>query len=301
MDEPHRRVFYFKATVLAVVIFVTFLGVTSVLDFEEGSHATAPFILLILVASIIMHEGIHLLATPYCGRSRRTTVGVWLLPLMFYVYHDGPRKRGKLALCLILPFLTLSIVPLAFFAISGVRWELASPWVALNGAVAAGDILGFFTILRKVPAGASVRNKGWYSFWKADPETMARYPAPAPRPDARRLRPWIGLALWVGGLVFFFVSVIFVFDPFFSGLEYARNDLWAHRAEFPPGHGFHPSGAVCEGDIVRLWSGAPESGHPEVSRGIWRTGYRFLMRKRGKTVVCVDERPEVIRGPDRPR
>lgn len=299
-DKPGR--FMALAIPVTLLLFAAFVAVAELADLGglgAGPPPVAAFVLLIL-ASVVVHEFLHVVAHPGWTRSKRTVVGLWPRCGVFYAHYDGRRGRNRLLVGLLLPFVLLAVVPLLVCAAVGCTREWIVMLVALNAAFAGGDIVATLAVLKHIPRGAAVRNKGWRTWWKADPETMARCPLPAPGEKPKGLRRLVGPAKWVGAVALFLLAVILVFEPFFGGHGRAKSDFSAPTRVFEPGHGYHPVGTAGEGGVVRLWKGAPDwvESCPGPSRAIWRAGYRFQMWKRGMTVVLVDERPKMVGHPD---
>jgi hypothetical protein len=119
---------------------------------------------------IPVHELIHAFASPGFGMSRRTLVGFWPSKLLFYAHYGGELPRQQFLAILIAPIALLTVLPLLLC----VLFEWNTPTVVAaacaNGIGAAGDILGIAIVLRQIPRGSIVRNKGWRSYWKTGSE-----------------------------------------------------------------------------------------------------------------------------------
>jgi hypothetical protein len=123
------------------------------------------------------HELVHALCHPRFGLSQNTIVGLWPARLVFYAHYEGPMSRNHFAWVFVGPFAVLSLVPIGIIAL--LRAAPLSPNTVaclvilslLNGAASAGDIIGFLLILFQIPSSATVRNRGWQTFWKSTAET----------------------------------------------------------------------------------------------------------------------------------
>jgi hypothetical protein len=131
------------------------------------------------VALILVHEGIHLLAHPDNGRTPNSVVGVWLSRGVIYAHYDGEISRNRFVLMVALPFLLLSVLPVAlFWAVGRVYLWLAA--VALvNGIASCFDLLVIGICLSQVPGRAVLRNHGWDTYWRPVDDEHAAPDLPA--------------------------------------------------------------------------------------------------------------------------
>jgi hypothetical protein len=124
-----------------------------------------PTFLLFFVGFVVVHEMIHALVHPICGRSPHSILGFWA-SLGFYAHYDGEMSRNRLIAILLMPLLIISIVPLLVSAVA----QVASGWVAFvsafNALCACVDMLLTCLLLFQVPATAIVRFKSWRIFWR---------------------------------------------------------------------------------------------------------------------------------------
>ena len=129
----------------------------------------APAVLLALgIAIVPVHELIHAVTHPMQGRSRHSVIGFWPATILFYAHYLGELRRNRFLAILLMPFVLLSVAPLALASLS----QLATGSVAfvsiVNGLFACGDILGAVLILAQIPSDAVVRNQGWRSYWRRE-------------------------------------------------------------------------------------------------------------------------------------
>jgi hypothetical protein len=133
-------------------------------------------IVIICALLIPAHELVHALCHPRFGLSQNTIVGVWPTRLVFYAHYEGPMSRNHFAWVFVGPFVVLSLVPIGIIAL--LRAVPLSPNVVaclvilslINGAASAGDLIGLLLILFQIPGSATVRNRGWKTFWKSTAE-----------------------------------------------------------------------------------------------------------------------------------
>ena len=126
-------------------------------------------LLLSVPALIVVHELLHAVVHPDFGRSRLTIIGAWPSRLLFYAHYSGPLTRDRFVAVLAMPFLVITVLPLAVVA-TGVLppgVTMAAAWFSTcNALFACGDYFGIGLILAQVPRSAIVQNKSWRTYWK---------------------------------------------------------------------------------------------------------------------------------------
>lgn len=149
---------------------------------------------LALLLFIPVHELIHALCHPKWGLSPNTLIGLWPSRLLFYAYYHGQVERNRLLVAFAMPFIILSLLPIALLAVLKYFFPvvpLATTLAVLsfvNGAAASGDVIGFCLVLFQIPSRAIVRNKGWKSYWRYEPAPNNQIHVPAAtRSDGRPL------------------------------------------------------------------------------------------------------------------
>jgi hypothetical protein len=145
-------------------------GVPASLHFESR-HALLLLVALLLSfpALIIVHELLHAVVYPRFGLSQATIVGAWPRRLLFYAHHSGPLGRDRFLAVFAMPFLVISVLPLALAAAGLLpsAWFLWAAWFSTwNALLACGDCLGFLLIASQVPRAAVVQNQSWITWWK---------------------------------------------------------------------------------------------------------------------------------------
>lgn len=139
----------------------------------EGHHAPLDVeaLLLSFPVLIAIHELLHAIAHPHFGRSSATVIGAWPSRLLFYAHYCGPLSRNRFLAIFAMPFLIISVLPLAVAA-AGVLPSGVMMWAAWfsiwNALFACGDCTGMALILFQVPRAAIVQNQGWRTYWRPD-------------------------------------------------------------------------------------------------------------------------------------
>lgn len=167
LREPDDSTFLAASIPVSAVIFVL-LAFGWEVWWPPGCFLLSPFDFAFgIVAAIVVHEWIHALTLPDQGAGENTVFGFYPRHLIFYTHYEGPIDRDQFLLTLVSPFVMLSVCPLVFCASLGEASTLLRFVSLLNGIGCAGDILGFFLILRGVPENAIVRNKGSKTWWQS--------------------------------------------------------------------------------------------------------------------------------------
>lgn len=164
--EPGPLAIQFIAVPVAIIV-VGLLGGALYLVWPGGS-ATASIWLLLAMAILLIpiHEILHAVCFPGGLRSPQTVIGIWLSRVLFYAHYEDVMSRTRFLVTFAMPLLVLSILPIGLIGL--LRWpslELVALSI-VNGAAASGDIIGIILIGVQVPVSASVRNRGWRTYWK---------------------------------------------------------------------------------------------------------------------------------------
>jgi hypothetical protein len=188
--EPTMAVYYLLGMPLAVVTFAA-LSVAIAAVGDAGHPlvirtagvtlgGVAGVLLLVaggFIALLLVHEGIHVLAHPGNGRTPHSVVGVWPSRGVLYAHYDGEISRNRLVLMVALPFLLLSVAPVALFWVVGRVYLWLAAVALVNGLASCFDLLVIAICLSQVPARAVLRNLGWDTYWRP----TARDPAAGTR------------------------------------------------------------------------------------------------------------------------
>jgi hypothetical protein len=183
LREPGPLLMQVLALPVAGVVFVVLGAVAVLLGMAHFREVHPAAYLLILVGIIPVHEGLHVLAHPEQGRSPDSIVGFWPKTLLFYAHYDQVLTRNRMLLILLLPFLVLSVVPLAVCGLLGWHWSWVGVLSVWNGLLSCGDLFGVMIVAWQVPQAARVRNQGYRTWWTTE-EAAARQTGEADRlPD----------------------------------------------------------------------------------------------------------------------
>jgi hypothetical protein len=132
-----------------------------------GGYPGALIFMLIaaMLVLILIHELLHAAVHPERGMSRKTVLGVWPSRLVFYAHYDGPRSRERLVLAVAMPFLVMTLLPLAIGIASGHATITLAFLSSLNALAAGGDLFAIGLLLWQIPRHANVFNQGWRTYW----------------------------------------------------------------------------------------------------------------------------------------
>ncbi len=120
--------------------------------------------ILLILLLIPIHELFHAVVYPLADH-KKIVIGLEPKMGVFFAMYYGPLSRNRWLLVYLLPFLLISILPLVLIAFIAIPhwWLLAS---IFNAGFAAGDLFGFYLILRQVPVHSVVMQDGWDTYWQ---------------------------------------------------------------------------------------------------------------------------------------
>lgn len=114
---------------------------------------------------VILHEASHLLGFPNTGFDSNTVIGIWPKIASPYVQYVSPMARNQFLLVLLLPVLTLSILPFLLVA-SGIGSVGHLSWFSVLNCIGAGsDIVIYGKVLSVVPPNTSVMESDGKLYW----------------------------------------------------------------------------------------------------------------------------------------
>ncbi len=119
-----------------------------------------------LVALIFVHELINVLACPGFGLTSATVLGVWPSRMLAYGNHSGPVSFSRFILVGLAPFLVLSVFPFLAAFMGGFHWQFLALVSIVNALVCGGDAAICLMIAYQIPFNATLRNKGWDTWWR---------------------------------------------------------------------------------------------------------------------------------------
>lgn len=178
LREPGPLMLQVCAAPIAIALLMVFLRAWQHVGIE-GAFATKPddspivgvLMLLSLPAIVVVHELLHAFTYPQDGASDDIVIGVWPSRMLFYAHYQGELSRNRFLLVFLMPILVLSVAPLILAAVFPFPPLLnaALAWCStLNAAFACGDVFGAGLIAVQVPACATLRNRGYRTYWKVE-------------------------------------------------------------------------------------------------------------------------------------
>jgi hypothetical protein len=174
LEEPSMNVWmWLIATPVSLifgVLFYLFANRWFGFDIDEFLDLQWDWIFPIAFALIVVHERIHALIHPGWGRSSFTQYGFSPKSCAFYAVYDGPMTRGRLLSVLIAPFLALSVMPILIALIYRPVTQFVTFAAIMNAVFSGSDICALISIKFGIPVGAIVRNNGWQTYWKQEPQ-----------------------------------------------------------------------------------------------------------------------------------
>lgn len=153
--------------ILAVPMWMAFPdspGPAEVPSWNDHVVANLMLVSLGMPIGLLVHELIHMLFHPGAGTRRDSVLGYWPDHFVFYAAWSGEWSRGRFVACLLAP----TVVITGFlFLLQHIHPIAATPILACLHLVGCGGDL-FYTplLLRHAPAGATLRNKGWDTYWR---------------------------------------------------------------------------------------------------------------------------------------
>lgn len=126
--------------------------------------------LISFVLSILAHELLHALLHPDFGRSDSTVLFIGWKKLQFGVYYEGRFPRVRWIVMRLLPFLALTILPLAVFLIvyNRITYALETYLIIVmltNGLGSGGDLVAVIIVLLQVPASGALNFYRGRAYW----------------------------------------------------------------------------------------------------------------------------------------
>lgn len=131
------------------------------------------FVILALLSGmllvVLVQELLHCVGHPGMGLSSSSYIGTWPTKLLFYAVYLGGIARNRYLVVAALPFVVISLVPLAVCLVVPVDGSVASLLMVVsvfNGFSSCGDMIIAPIIWLQVPRNAEVRDQGWHTYWK---------------------------------------------------------------------------------------------------------------------------------------
>ncbi len=182
IHSPQARQGYRLAVLASFALFVglwVVLALISSLVGEKGlamagdSTMTGWVTLVVLVTFIPLHELMHLLGQPECGRSDRSLLVIWPAKLRLGVYYEGCMSRRRWLGMRLAPLLALSVLPAGLLILSqvqpfNVELEIGlQALMVINAVGSGGDLLAVWLVLKQVPPSAQICFREGQAYWRA--------------------------------------------------------------------------------------------------------------------------------------
>lgn len=119
-----------------------------------------------LMALIVTHELIHLVAHPKLGFSRKSILGVLPNRGAFYAFYDGEMTRNRFILMVLAPFVCITLVPLAAFTFIAPPPVFFALVILANGLFSGGDLVTTGLVMMRLPRRSLIRHQSWDAYWK---------------------------------------------------------------------------------------------------------------------------------------
>lgn len=120
----------------------------------------------ILLPLIVVHELIHFAACPASGMSSQKGMGIWPDRFVAYVFFLGPMSRNRKIAVVLMPFLILSILPLAVAVFTGYGHTYIAYVTIWNALGSSNDIYVACYFMLNFRTSVSVRSSGGKLWWK---------------------------------------------------------------------------------------------------------------------------------------
>lgn len=138
-----------------------------------GSDSVSAWVLLpVILASVVLHEGLHLLAHPGWGSQAASLLLLWPRRLGLGVTYAGFMSRARWLVMRLAPLVGLAVLPtallLAFPDGPPSYWtrQFLSLVVLVNCVGAGGDLAAAWIVARQVPAHGEVGSWGGRACWR---------------------------------------------------------------------------------------------------------------------------------------
>lgn len=175
LKEPSFGVLMLLAIPVAGLMVVGMLAAWSAVARAAGTDEPVQFVitpatllysLAALVALVVVHELVHMLALPRFGLTSATVAGFWPSKLTPYVSYEGELTRNRYIAAGLTPFVMLSLAPL----LGGVLLGWTPAWLValstVNALASSGDLINAGLLALQVPRRGVVRSKGLETWWR---------------------------------------------------------------------------------------------------------------------------------------
>lgn len=162
--EPSQDKYLLYSVPIAIITCVI-MWIVGITLFKQSRVFSFIYFIISFILIIPIHETIHALVFPESIKSDNVIFGMWLEKGIFYAYYEGEMSKKRFILCLLMPLMILSVLPIILMYFLG--WnKFVFNFAQLNAFLSCGDILGFFIMAFNLPKGVIVRNKGWETYYR---------------------------------------------------------------------------------------------------------------------------------------
>ena len=144
-----------------------------IMDTRPNVNIPAWTIIPVLLASVALHELLHLLGHPGGGRSPQSQVLVWPRKLQIGVFYDGLLPRSRWLAMRLAPLFGLTVLPALLllaaypFQVNYIWQQISIMVILVNSVGAGGDLVAALIVLRQVPRGGEVGVWQGRAYWRA--------------------------------------------------------------------------------------------------------------------------------------
>lgn len=183
MKEPSPGRFSVYAMIASVALAALFWSMWNSLESGMADALVSWKFAIVFALVVVVHELIHLVAHPHFGLSNDSIVGFWPKYCVFYAQYMGIMHRQRYAAVLMAPFLLLSVVPLLVHTLGFPVGRYVALFAFVNAFSAAGDIIGAWLLLSRVPREALVIHSGWQTLWRPLSNELRPHGRPPGNPE----------------------------------------------------------------------------------------------------------------------
>ena len=174
--DPSPVLLHLLALPTAVVLlFLTFLPCRALFGRDAFNIGALDMSLVYWSVALLIpvHELMHAVSAPSFGMSDKTVVGLWYQRLFPYAVHTDAMTRGRIIWFLIMPFLMLTLLPIAAMWLLRVDSPFLFHFILVNAGGCAADFVQVPIFLSQVPRRGLIRNKGYDSYWRVQKQNQA--------------------------------------------------------------------------------------------------------------------------------
>lgn len=165
--EPSTLTLGILAICVALIIAACIsLAVSLAIGPSHMASVSWPLVILFILLIIPIHELLHAVGFEDGLASNRIVFGFYPKLFACYAHYIGHIPRSRFILIAALPFLILTIIPLAMVAVFCLDYVHLTEAIISNGLASAGDILTIVFIFRETPPQSILTNSGMKTYWK---------------------------------------------------------------------------------------------------------------------------------------